>query len=121
MKDSQRVGPSVRFTVKLFLLQPIIDLGRFLLSSALSEPFLPLLFILDLIPAESREKAAYELATRRDIATDDQLTALLSRMCSWLLLLPLSNLGPAIVTWVDAIVDQLAGEWHGQRNTQRHG
>ena len=111
------VLPSIRRRFDASLISGLVSLS----SADRGEPFLPLAAILELIPAESREKAACELATRRDIATDDQLTALLSRMCSWILLLPKSNLAPSVVTWVDAIVDQLAGERHIARRGNRRG
>ena len=73
------------------------------------EPFIALAVILNVIPEEVRVKVTHELATDFVHATDIKLQSLLKRMCEWILLLPMANITRSIATWVEAIVNRLAG------------
>ena len=65
---------------------------------------------MDKIPVDFRERAAHELATDCKNASNEQLQSMLKRMCAWILLLPMTHLTPTIASWVDIIVDKLAGK-----------
>ena len=73
------------------------------------EPFIALAVLLNAIPEAVREKVAKELAADFQFVSDKNLCSLLKRMCEWILLLPMTNLTRTIATWMDSIIDRLAG------------